>query len=302
MKITAFRVGMVFRKVYRASKEEFYEVVEVLSDKLNGYKREAISLGNVRAKNVTVVGVSEINNPKHWKHVEGASIETERETTVLTKIAFNDGTPCKIIDRSVVDVCLTNLSENKEESVFPKRTGPSRAVVEAKTKKDSMPCSPAKEPIDDTGGFVTLTAEFYFRLMSLTYDDLHILGERTKSAITVYRGIHIPPCGGLSTHVHQSELEAFRDGRSLRGIWKLGNRIRAQKPEQVGKGVSPQTIVLRMMKAFYHWGTISEKEALGMNKPLHELPAGDYNEDDARTRAQRKKHLRKKARKNLGRN
>ena len=189
---------------------------------------------------------------------------------------------------------MTNLSENKEESVSPKRTGPSRAVVEAKTKKDSMPCPPAREFLGD--------AEFYFRLMSLTYDDLHILGERTKSAITVYRGIHIPPCGGLSTHVHQSELEAFRDGRSLRGIWKLGNRIRAQKPEQVGKGVSPQTIVLRMMKAFYHWGTISEKEALGMNKPLHELPAGDYNEDDARTRAQRKKHLRKKARKNLGRN
>jgi len=114
MKITAFRVGMVFRKVYRASKEEFYEVVEIISDKLSGYKRDVISLGNVTAKNITVVNISEINNPKCWKYVEGASIETERETTVVTKVVFSDGSGSKILDRSVVDINLTRLSESEE--------------------------------------------------------------------------------------------------------------------------------------------------------------------------------------------
>ena len=295
MKITAFRVGMVFRKVYRASKEEFYEVVEIISDKLSGYKRDVISLGNVTAKNITVVNISEINNPKCWKYVEGASIKTERETTVVTKVVFSDGSGSKILDRSVVDINLTRLSESEEaqdleyeEFVSPKVEVKEEALKSVpKIKKEPMPCPPAREFLGD--------AEFYFRLMPLIYDDLHILGERTKSAVAVYRGIHIPPRGGLSIHVHQSELQAFRDGRSLREIWKLGNRIRAHTPEQVGTGVSPQTIVLRMMKAFYHWGTMPEKENLSMNKPLHALPAGDYNADDSRVRLQKK-------RRKLGRN
>jgi|TARA_R110002020_G_scaffold191920_3_gene391892 hypothetical protein len=292
MKISGLRLGMVYKKVYRAKDEDLHEIVEITEDNLGDYKRELISLGSVKAKSITAVQMSDLNNPKRWQFIDGAEIKKQIETTIVSKVIFADGTPEIILERHVI--------ESETKMVSDEQTTPEAAIEseqEDVTSIDELKSTDGSEFYKghNTNRVMKLNghdSDFYYRMMSLTYNDLELLGNMVGGGLTCFRSIHSEPVG-LSRQVHQSELQSFRDGKPLREIWNQGNRIKSFTQEQVGTKVSPMTIVRRMLKSFWHWGTAAEKAALQINKPLKDLPFGAENVIDQKR--MKRKHSSRKA-------
>tara|TARA_R110002020_G_scaffold43048_4_gene125503 strand:+ start:496 stop:1584 length:1089 start_codon:yes stop_codon:yes gene_type:complete len=172
------------------------------------------------------------------------------------------------------------------------RDGRSNAITSAfaniKAKAKGVVCADPEEEVSEENrkpakanpdsDVVMYDNEFYWRLMRYTYQDLDVLGAALIKCVPIFEDIHVVPKYG-SKAVHQQELDKFRDGNvQLREIRAMGNRIRSNTPDQIGTPVSPQQIVKRMMRAFYHWGSHDEKESLGLNKRVSELPYGKQNQ------------------------
>ena len=278
MKLQTLRNGMVFEKVCKAGNEH-YEVADVLQDSVNGYTREIITLGNVSTKETTTVTISELNNPSQWKEVKGAVV-TE-QTEVVKKVVFSDGAE-KVLEREIVtedQVYVESIPEPQKEPA-PKtvivnnhldikkaaqhmqaRSNRTNAMTSALAnatvrKKPVLKVEPEEEPKPE----VIHDKAFFWSLMKYSYDDLELIPIVLGGCTSVFIKIEVPP-KNLSKMVHQQELDAFRSGASLREIRDMGNRIKGS-PEQIGTPVTPQSIVRRILKAFYHYGTQAEKKSL----------------------------------------
>jgi hypothetical protein len=161
------------------------------------------------------------------------------------------------------------------------RDGQTNAITTALANlKAVVGVTPKEEKSEDSEKTDSLVydSNFFWRLMRYTYQDIDILGAALSKCIPLFEDIHVVPKYS-SKAVHQQELDKFRDGNvPLRDIRAMGNRIRSNTPDQIGTPVSPQQILKRMMRAFYHWGNAKEKESLGLNKKVSELPYGKQNQ------------------------
>lgn len=281
MKLSTLRNGMVFKKVSKTTGSNHYEIADVLQDSVNGYTREIITLGNVSTKETTAVTISDLNNPRQWKEVKGAVV-TE-QTEVVKKVVFADGAE-KVLDREIVrenQVYVESIPEKKKEPAqktvivnnhfdikkaaqFKQAkdnhtNAMTSALANATVRKKPVLKETAKEPEDTTQ--VVYDKPFFWSLMKYTYDDIDILAIVVHGCVPIFNKIQVEP-KKISKMVHQQELDAFRSGSSLREIRDMGNRIKALTPDQIGMPVSPQQIVRRILKAFYHYGTVAEKKSL----------------------------------------
>jgi len=300
MKLDNLRTGMLFeKKTSKKQSDNLYEVADIIQDEINGYKRVAITLGNIKTRTTEPVSISDLNNPKNWDYLDGAQIS--EHTEIVRSIHLRNGKDF-IISRETIEIenkeflAINPLSKSKpkqkkkdKETITPvgkakiikgviesspdiKRYAQHKqaetnssnqmlnALANAKDKKPIL-----KETIDPAieeeleKDMVIYDKTFYWSLMSYTYDDLEILGEMTAYCAPLKEYITSEP-KGASRIVHEQELDAFRnDGKSLRQIRAMGNRIKAIKPEQEGTPVSAQQILRRILKAFYHWGYKEEK-------------------------------------------
>lgn len=189
--------------------------------------------------NLTVVSGEEIKRAA--QHKEARDGQTNAITTALANL------------KAAVGVTPKNVSSSEE-----KNNEQVQGVIES--------------------GSLVYDSSFYWRLMRYTYQDLDILGAALEKCIPIFEDIFVVP-KFKSRAVHQQELDKFRDGLvTLREIRAMGNRIKITTPDQLGTPVSPQQILKRMMRSFYHWGSVKEKEALGLNRKLSELPYGKQNQ------------------------
>jgi hypothetical protein len=151
------------------------------------------------------------------------------------------------------------------------------AMANSKDSLDKKKKTVKSEDREKTDSLV-YDSKFYWRLMNLTYQDLDILGSVLAKCIPIFENIFVKP-KFRSRDVHQQELDKFRDGHvTLREIRAMGNRLKASTPDQIGTPVSPQQIIKRMIRSFYHWGSAKEKESLRLNQKLSELPYGKQNQ------------------------
>jgi hypothetical protein len=280
MKISSLRKGVVYELVDK-TKDMYYEVVDILNDEIGGYKREVITLGNVSDKSTITVTLRNLNNPKLWDSVDGAVVVEQME--IVKKIIFLDGSE-KIIEKESLanDYPKTSLLEKKKPSKKkPKKSQKKTVIVKpnviVKPKEAEAPCRIDALIKAQTSPLI-YGSDFYWNLMGFTYDDLDLLGSTLSGCVPIFEKIFIEP-KLFSKDVHQQELDKFRDGSvTLRDIRAMGNRIKANTQDEAGKPVAPQTIIKRIMKSFYHWGSFKEKEALGLNRKLSELPYGRQNQ------------------------
>jgi hypothetical protein len=271
MKIQNLRNGMVFRKKADSGQSEHYEVADIIQDSVNGYSREVITLGNVSTKQTTSVTMQDLNNPKQWEEVKGAVV-TE-QTEIVKKVVFSDGKE-QVLDRKAMTQEKAHIESvpNKEAKTVKKTyvINNNRFIEMAKHKEardnktNTMTKAFAKmepkEKVVEVEEPVVYNKMYYVSLMSYTYDNLHGLGMAVRGNVQLFAGVHSKP-RGLSTQVLKQELDAFRDGLSIREVRALGNRIKALTPEQIGTPVSVQMIIMRLIKAIYHYGTPEEKTA-----------------------------------------
>ena len=281
---------MIFEKVNTQTKEKHYEVADIIQDTVNGYERSVITLGNVSTKTTTIVAINDLNNPRHWKSLIGAEVIVTTE--VVKKISFMDGDE-KVLGREVIneekicveaqpektkptaDMCkpyktiITNnyidvaQAAKHKQAITGKTNAMTTALAKATTRKKKPKLKKRIEEVPANGiDEVRYDWRFFNNLMNYSYDSLEQLGVVTKGVAPLFVGIEAMP-KKISLMVHKQELAAFReDGKTLGQIRAMGNRIKANKPEQVGTPVSPQQILRRILRAFYHFGTNNEKAAL----------------------------------------
>tara|TARA_R110002051_G_scaffold157031_3_gene228638 strand:+ start:3528 stop:4397 length:870 start_codon:yes stop_codon:yes gene_type:complete len=266
MKITSLRNGMVYEKVSKKRERKHFEVLDILSDKIGGYTRELITLGDVVAKSTTSVNISELNNPSSWTYVDGAIVV--EQTHIIKKILYQNGNE-KIIDRKV------NLSDVEKMASVDSLSGTYAADITGPRQKRKKVSTSDQTEAD--GNRVIYESSFYWNLMRFRYEDIDILGSIISKCVPVFQNIFAEP-KNISKQVHLQEFDAWKsDGKSLKEIRDMGNRIKIFSPDQIGTPVSPQTIITRLMKSFYHFGTESDKKSLGLDKDLSDMPCGPIN-------------------------
>ena len=268
MKTKKLKTGMIFRN---RNYEGYYEIADIINDTVNGYKRNIITLGNVQTQEVAIK--QELGS--EWEHLEGASIG--EETVVVKKVVFDEPQKVKtkpVFIKQVVEVEKPTTSDFKTQAQHKEaREGKTNAMTHAFanakiavrenkpiTKKEKEALAEFKKDEEDK---VVYDNQFYWKMMKYKHDDLTIIGAilGDHSEFIKY---YSPAPKGLSKQVHLQELECFRDGMTLREIRLMGNRIKTHYPEQVGQPVTPHSILRRMLKAMYNYGTNEEKQELGM--------------------------------------
>jgi hypothetical protein len=273
MKTKKLKTGMIFRN---KNYEGYYEIADIINDTINGYKRNIITLGNVQTQEVAIK--QELGSD--WEHIEGASIG--EETVVIKKVLFKgEKAPQPVkkekttIINKIVEVQKPLTSEIKTQAQHKEaREGKTNAMTHAfanakisvrenkkLSKKDKEELKEYKKNEKDE---LVYDRQFYFKMMKYTHDDLYIMGMilgRNHELVRFYS----PAPKQISKQVHLSELQCFREGMTLGQIRMLGNRIKAHSPEQIGTPVTPQSILRRLLKSIYNYGTEEEKRMLMMN-------------------------------------
>jgi len=269
MKNKSIKTGMIFQN---KNDEGYYEVADIINDTINGYKRNIITLGNVVTQEVAIK--QELGS--NWKHIEGASVG--EETVVVKKVVFDEPQKVKtkpVFIKQVVEVEKPIKSDIKTQAQHKEaRDGKTNAMTHAfanakiSVRENKKLSKKEKEKLKEYKKIekdeLVYDRQFYFKMMKYTHDDLHIMGMILGKNHELVR-FYSPAPKQISKQVHLSELQCFREGMTLGQIRMLGNRIKAHSPEQIGTPVTPQSILRRILKSIFNYGTEEEKRMLMMN-------------------------------------
>lgn len=297
MKMSSLRVGMIFKELREKAN---YAVIDIIKDSINDYSREVVTLGKLGANKAITIDFSELKNPTRWAELKGA---VTAERLIREKFTmFGDGSE-EIISRELVDAGgekhpmeIPKAKEKQSSTQTVVHQIDPKMAAQHKQAKDNTTnamtdalanAKPMKKKKDVSNqNFHTgkhqpkatveiprsvVDQDFYYRLMRYKYTDLDVIGmfllaaydERGNNFLD--RHIRVKP-KGKSKVVHQQEYDRFKnDEYSLYDIRKMGNRLVATKPSEVGTPVSNQQIVRRMMRAILHFGSDEERVTLNFH-------------------------------------
>ncbi len=270
MKLSSLRKGMVFEK---AKSKDAYAVIDIITDSVSGFSREVITLGNLSNKKAEVATISELNNPKQWRPTEGSQVQ---ERVIVEQVIVLPDNSEVVLHKEVKTSSPTKQKPPTKTPVVETEN----VLIEAKKRAqllhqqnggNAMTAAFANASVAEKEAPMSfaLETQLFRDLMSCRYDDLTYIGIRTKNSPTSRMSMTTVPRGKMKLILKQ-EWDAFKeDGLSLHEVRKMGNRLKAHTPDQVGRPVSFQRIVQRLMQEIYHFGTEKEREAAQIYKGIH---------------------------------
>ncbi len=305
MKMSSLRVGMIFKELREKANYAVIDIIEdsindysrevVTLGKLGANKAITIDFSELKnpkrwAELKGAVTAERLIREKFTMFGDGSEEIISRELISEEHAVKGGGT--RIVEKGAKAILRPNVTNSKTvvHQIDPKMAAQHKQAKEnsTNTMTDALAnAKPMKKKKNVSNqNFHTgkrqpkatveiprsvVDQDFYYRLMRYKYTDLDIIGMLLLAAYEemgknfLDRHLPVKP-KGRSKVVHQQEYDRFKnDEYSLYDIRKMGNRLVATKPSEVGTPVSNQQIVRRMMRAILHFGSNEERVALNLH-------------------------------------
>ena len=276
MKADNVRKGMIFERVVRrlkkqplpngasVMKDQLFEVVEHERRELNGYLIDQVLMGNLMDRSGVMVEMSELCNPKEWRHHENALLFEEKRIVEISsrRVEFTNHDPIELeaTQREIEPEEVGASTEKKIERALKQ--------VEARTmdqrprsnvvviNKEVVKAEPEPEVIDPDVQVVE--QKDYSKYGSYTIDNLDLL---VNSFMTPKIALKAKPKGNsLYVMAVETDWAAFADLKyTVREVREKS--VRTTQSGGSGK-LTFQRVLHRLMEGLVWFGTGKHKQAL----------------------------------------
>ena len=232
----------------KENKKSLYKIIKIYNEKVKGYDVLLVVLANVMSKEIVTVSPGDLKNSDLWKPIDAKlQVTTER----VTRLCYPDGT-CKVIRRQLVPDEEIDWSTEHPTTVRPPLVDIHQAVddlendVEQEQQEEKQKVVVLKDPDFD-----------WKKVLHLKYSDLDLLGALVADMTFIVANCPKDFATAFSREVHSQNLDMFRDGdKSIYDIRKTCHNIYNKRD---WGNISTASVVLRLAKAIYHFGTKEEK-------------------------------------------
>ena len=269
MKADQLRKGMIFERVVRrlkkqplpngasVMKDQLFEVVEHERRELNGYLIDQVLMGNLMDRSGVMVEMSELCNPKEWRHHENALLFEEKRIVEISsrRVEFTNHDPIELeaTQREIEPEEVGASTEKKIERALKQ--------VEARTI-DQRPRSNVvvinKEVVKADPDVQVVEQKDYSKYGSYTIDNLDLL---VNAFMTPKIALKAKPKGSsLYVMAVETDWAAFADLKyTVREVREKS--VRTTQSGGSGK-LTFQRVLHRLMEGLVWFGSGKHKQAL----------------------------------------